>query len=175
MSRKFACTLSPHSFRPSTNHHQCTYLLKKKKKKNCTPPTLQWKRRYAVGADLGHRAVVRLADVHEAVLDVLLGEEVAVEGEAVLAGRRLELGHVVQGRGRRQGGHIGPEAAVDAHPVAGQSARRVLEEHGHAPSVVAGAAGAPVARVDRPGVHVEDEQVRPLDLRRSKTNNSFFL
>lgn len=119
--------------------------------------TVDWQRGHAVYSDVTDGAAHSLAHVHEAVLDVALGEHVALEGHGVLPPRHALFGQVVEAGGRRRGAHVCPQAAEHAHTVAAlQDTRGVLEQHGHA--------AVSIAREDAPGVHVEHELVAPLRL-----------
>lgn len=103
-----------------------------------------------------HRAVDRLAHVNEAVLDELLGEDIAVEVQRVLARRRLQFRYIVQ-RGRWcQGTHVRPKTAKDAHAIALKTTRRILKEDRYA--------RRSLTRVDRSRVDIEAKLVGPFHL-----------
>ncbi|KAJ8883141.1 hypothetical protein PR048_014981 [Dryococelus australis] len=126
--------------------------------------TCDGQRGHAVHADVCDRSRDGLVDVDEAVLDVSLAEEVAVEVQAVGASGDASLRDVSQGGGRRQRGDVGAQAGEQPHPVARlEDAGRVLEQHRHT-------AVQHVAREDAASVHVEDELVAPHRLRTCKTS-----
>lgn len=120
------------------------------------PLTQKREGRYTRELHLRHRAIDRLAHVNEAVLDELLGEDITIEVQRVLARRRLQFCHIVQ-RGRRcQGTHVRSKTTEDAHAIALKTTRRILKEDRYA--------RRSFTRIDRSRVDVEAKLVGPFHL-----------
>lgn len=119
--------------------------------------TKERKGRYTRKLYFRHRAGDRLAHVNETVLDELLGEDIAVEVQRMLARRRLQFRHVVQGGRRRQRTYVRSKTAVHTHAIALETTRRILKEDRYA--------RRSLARIDRSRVDVEAKLVGPFYLR----------